>query len=191
MEYTPYVLLIHDKTKPEGRQISLLIRRNARVYRAKNGAILPKTDDEIARKLQIAYGTVERVEQNMILLTNGNRISWHREKRYERTILEKEEYAYLYKVSDGILVARPGIVKPVGEKAVFHILKENGGLESRCQVSKAEREVFNGALWLLAPEEEMAAHAFIQWANMKMDEYKEKLNRLGEFKSNMETYIEK
>lgn len=77
MEYDLYTFILHDMAGTTERKV--LTRRNARVYRGECGEIHRKTDDEIARKLEIAYKGVRRVFANEVELANGNRIMWQRD----------------------------------------------------------------------------------------------------------------
>lgn len=102
----------------------------------------------------------------------------------------KEQEAYLYKVVDGKLVVRPGIVRPIGEDgALFYVKKENGKEKTRYRVSATVGEVYNNAVWFSEPDEEAAAKAFIRWADARMDEHVAKLKKLGEYVYELQSYI--
>ena len=77
MEYAQFAFIYENRAEAQG--IEVLTRRKARVYRGECGEIHRKTDDEIARKLEIACKDVRRVFSNTVELANGNLISWQRE----------------------------------------------------------------------------------------------------------------
>lgn len=101
-----------------------------------------------------------------------------------------EKDAYLYKVGEGKLMVRLGILRPIGEDAaLFYVKKEREGEKMRYRVSAMPGEVYNGAVWYTEPDETAAAQAFIRWAEAKKDECNEKILKLDGCILDLQSYI--